>query len=255
MNWKRYFVIVSVVAVVLFAAIFFGLTCFSYQIINNISSVKADAKRQDQAQIQSLKLTSGDLRAPVSHVSLVKTNANEKDSQSFDDVIEKFEQISLVQSLKEKLDTEQMPSLCEIICDRGEFTANDEKKPVNKLYDYYHREGRKSLSDPQFRLAVEQAAIVAQIFPESIRHLLADIKTFTNSEEKSSEVDKLWLSTRITTAFFREYALMEENFKKHDHYSKALRKIIELRTQCSSTNATQTVRQCQEVLLGYGLPF
>lgn len=245
MNLKRVLIIIAVILVVILTTSLVGLTYFSYHLVETLAEYKNKARPHvvEQAQQQPALTGRTSVNSTEKPIILVAQKTSD-----FDDMTEKFEQLSLVQSLKEKLKAEQMPSLCEIICDRGDFSARDEKRPVDKLVDYYYREGTKALSDPQFRLAVEQAATVAQIFPESIHDLLVDIKTFTNNVKQKSEVDKLWLSTRITTAFFREAYAMNENLKKVEGYSKALNKITKLRAQCSSVNAVQTARQCQDIL-------
>ena len=163
--------------------------------------------------------------------------------------MKQLHQVQSIKRLRDMISKEEAPQLCEIICKPGRFFIHQiTDAPVDKLYDYYNHEGKESLNDPNFRFAVDEVALIAEIFPASLQDLLSEIELFSSKTEPASELDKLSLSARITSSFFRELYMMNQNIDRTKSYSRALAKVTGLRKQCESGNDVQVMTDCQKIL-------
>ncbi|WP_415063119.1 hypothetical protein [Bdellovibrio sp.] len=160
------------------------------------------------------------------------------------------EELGQFDQLATELSLKSMPSLCTTLCnpirmDR-ERLSNER---TSYLTAYYKQEGARALEDPLFRLRLEEIGFLSELFPASLRSVLAQIEqTAKNSEQKTN---KMTLAIKLELAVLKEissFGLRWDALKQDTHKLKLVRDLV--RSCERGTPRNKVISECRSQLEG-----
>lgn len=169
--------------------------------------------------------------------ALPPSEMKEADQTSkYHDAIEKLKTIG---SIEEDSKKAAAVNLCEIICDKTQI-----KSVYSDVLSLYHKEGRESFRDPDFRLQLEALYLIKGIFPAQTMEVVSDMAAYRGANKPWSE--KLWKALQMEGQVIKELYLMARRIPVIKAQHQKLQYVKSLRKECTPENTTQTRALCKK---------
>ncbi|MGZ3768314.1 MAG: hypothetical protein ACXVCP_03565 [Bdellovibrio sp.] len=155
-------------------------------------------------------------------------------------------ELNIFDKLMQQIDLKQAPDICETLCNAVYLDkAHLSGERSSYLASYYNQSGTKSLTDPLFRLRLEEIGFISTLYPPALRELLNKILEKSQNGELVRS-DKLNLTFKLETALAKQiyyfYIHRHELFNKADEI-KTLR---HLQQSCQKgTPKTKIIPECK----------
>lgn len=155
-----------------------------------------------------------------------------------------FEEFKTLQS---NLAKKKMPPLCEVLCNESFFESEKHlEERTQYLVKFYRSWGSQALSDPHFRLSLEETVLLQKLLTPTVLDTIVDLNTLSASASNDM-LYKLGLSLKLQKAGLSEMLHLYKHPHTQTHW-KRLQEIRELHTQCGRQKRSIIVADCQSSL-------
>lgn len=151
-------------------------------------------------------------------------------------------------NLQDTLAKKKMPPLCEVLCNESFFESEKHlEERTQYLVKFYRSWGTQALSDPHFRLGLQETVLLEKILTPTVLDTIVDLNTLSASA--SHDVfQKLGLSLKLQKAGLSEMLHLYKNPQTQADW-KRLQVIKDLRTQCGRQMKSTIMSECQSALV------
>ncbi len=227
---------------------FIGITGASYYVIEQLTQAAApeaaDTKKSSPAKMKtSPQYASESSRTPHNLV-----NPNLKDLTKIG--VNYVEELDLFDQLAAEISQRSVPDLCTTLCNPILIDPNRlSNERTSYLAFYYKQEGVRALEDPLFRLKLEEIGFLSELFPSSLRVVLAQIEKNAKTAEKSPH--NLMLALQLELAILKEassFGLRWDSMKQDTFKLKLVRNLV--RSCQRGVPRNKVISECRSQLAG-----
>lgn len=152
--------------------------------------------------------------------------------------------------LATEISKKPQPDLCKTLCNP---TRMDRERLDNEktfyLAHYYKQEGARALEDPLFRLKLEEIGFLSELFPASLRNVLAQIDHSTKKSQP--EPNKLVLALKLEMAVLKEISAFSLRWDSLKQDTQKLKWVRELVRSCErGAPRNKVISECRSQLEG-----